>query len=163
MSETLTDIWNVAWPIIAPSLMAAVVALWSWFSNEVRSSEWYARQPLRHRKLIDFFGVVIGRWIIPRFVIKKDIQVAVQPAVERLMPKVEAMKDKGAFTEEDAEAIRDSAANAALNTIVMDYPHTDAAVDGRKLVEMIDTAMPAAIKKAKQKRRTGGTSPGARR
>jgi hypothetical protein len=162
MSDIFNDIWHMASPYLIYAAMGFLSLFLPWASNEVRTSDWYARQPWWHRKLIDFFGVIVLSKVMPMVVARKDIQIAVQPAVNRLMSQAEALK-----ATHDGEALKDkltelhnSAANSALNKIVMEFPKTDQALPGRELVKMIDAAVPDAVEKAKKKRKANPNKPG---
>ena len=154
MTDFFHTVWQMAMPYLITAGLGFLAMFLPWVSNEVRSSAWYAKQPWWHKKLIDFFGVVILGKVLPMLVVKKDIQVADQPAVNRLMPQADAVKatHDGEALDEKLEALHNSAANAALNKIVMEFPRTDAALPGKELVKMIDEAVPVAVDKAKKKR-----------
>jgi hypothetical protein len=151
----MNQLWEMASPYVIYAAMGFLSLFLPWASNAVRTSEWYAKQPWWHRKLIDFFGVVVLAKVMPMVVARKDIQIAVQPAVDRLMPQADALKNThdGEALEEKLKALHDSAANSALNKIVMEFPKTDAALPGKELVKMIDDAVQPAVDIAKEKRK----------
>ena len=160
MEEIFNQIWNLAVPILGAALCSLALAVLTWASHAVRASEWYARQPLWHRKLIDLFAVWGLSWVSKRLVWSKDIEIALQRPVKELMPAADALRDPVSkqITDTDADMLTRAAVEAAKTKLSRsDF--------GRKiprfeLEKAIADVVPAVVKKEKKRRKANPNQKG---
>lgn len=167
MAEILKQLWEMAYPILAVSIMGFLATLLPIVSNAVRSSQWYKDLPWWHRKLIDFFGVVVLKKFFPSAVLNKDIAIALEEPVKELMPTAKDMRGNSGFGKieaPDAATLTAAAVEAAMDEVRQKHPELSTWTLQPKITE----AVPAVVEKVKaaeekDRTKTGGHSPGGTR
>ena len=150
------EIYDLLTPILSAALVAVLSALIPWACTELRGSPWYQKQNWLVKKLIDFFVLQIMLRVMPMFVVKKTVDIALEKPVRQMMPEAEKLKSfypSGVMPLESANDLRDRAVNTALNQIIMLQPEIDNKIDSKKLVETIEGRVAPVVDKVKAKRK----------
>lgn len=161
MQDLLNQAWALIAPILIPALGMAIMSLITWACNEVRSSAWYAGLNWWQRKIVDLMGVQIMKFIAPKTVMKKDIQIAVTPQVEALMDYADqARNSAGKIPYDKAKDLESTAVEDALTALTISNPEIFKKLKGDKLVAQIVAQVDPVVQKVRRKRRVDFSTPG---
>jgi hypothetical protein len=154
MNDILAQIWNLVLPTLGAAVFAAALAILTWASHAVRSSDWYARQPIWHRKLIDIFAVWVLGFISKKLVWSKDIEIALQAPVKNLMPAAEKLRDPaGEIHPLDADMLTQAAIDGAKENLLDSNFGKAIRIPAAQLNAQIAEQVKKVVKKENAKRR----------